>query len=213
MTKVGSVIVAGTDTGVGKTVVSAVLMKAWGASYYKPIQCGLELDEFGQTDTERVRMMTGFAPSRFFKELYCFRAPVSPHRACELEGKTIDIEQLKSTPRAPTLLIEAAGGLLVPLNPRILQIDLFRDWGFPVVLVSRTTLGTINHTLLSIEALKSRAIPTLGVIFVGDQNQDTENTICKISGVSHLGRIPWMRPVSSLAIEEAAKQMLWESPL
>lgn len=181
-------IVTGTDTGVGKTIVSAMLTLALGAIYWKPIQSGTA----GGTDTERVAALTGLPPSHFLPERYVLREPLSPHRAAELDGVAIKLANL-ALPDGPAnraLIVEGAGGVLVPINRALLQVELFARWGAPVILVARTALGTINHTLLSLEALKARSIPLLGVVFVGDAMPDSEQTIVEMGQMKRLGRLP-----------------------
>jgi dethiobiotin synthase len=181
-------IVTGTDTDVGKTVVCAMLTLALDAYYWKPIQAGTP----DGTDRERVAAMTGLPLSRWLPERYILRQPLSPHRAAELDGVAIDLAHLAlpDGPEDKFLIVEGAGGVLVPLNRATLQIDLFARWKAPIVVVARTALGTINHTLLTLEALNARAIPVLGVVFVGDAMPDTERTIVEFGRVKRLGRLP-----------------------
>src|SRR6266550_7904247 len=183
-----TLIVTGSDTGVGKTVVCAMLTLTLEGNYWKPIQSGTT----GGTDTQRVQAMTGLPSSHFAAERYVLRAPLSPHRAAELDGITIEPESL-DLPQATWkrwLIVEGAGGVLVPINRQILQIALFSRWQAPVIVVARTTLGTINHTLLSLEALKHRRIEVMGIIFVGNAMPDTERTIVEFGGIQSLGRLP-----------------------
>ncbi len=189
-----ALIIAGTDTGVGKTVVSAMLTIALDAAYWKPIQSGSKEG----TDSRTIAELTGLGPDRIFPERYLLKEPLSPHRAAELDGVAIDPEVLGELPESSRpLIIEAAGGLLVPITRSRLQIDLISAWGAPVVLVARTSLGTINHSLLSIEALRRRDIPLLGVVFVGDANEDNERTIAESSGARRLGRLPRLEKLGS----------------
>ena len=196
------IIVTGTDTGVGKTVFAAALAGARGASYWKPVQCGLD----GGGDVETVRRLSGLPPGRILPEIYRFRTAASPHRAAELDGLEIDIARLEPPGVAGPLVVEGAGGLMVPLTRTALQIEIFARWKMPVVLVARTALGTINHSLLSIEALNRRGIPLIGLAFVGDENKDSERTICEIGGARRLGRLPRLAILdqSSLAAAFAA---------
>jgi dethiobiotin synthetase len=180
------VIVTGTDTGIGKTVFAAALAGALRATYWKPIQCGLE--EGG--DSERIRTLSGLAPDRIHPEAYRLAMAASPHRAAEAEGIEISVSKLGLPDVEGPLVIEGAGGLMVPVNRQALLIDVFASWRLPVVLVARTSLGTINHSLLSIEALNGRNIPLLGVAFVGDEMPDTERTIAEMGNVRRLGRLP-----------------------
>jgi dethiobiotin synthetase len=193
-----ALIVTGTDTGVGKTVVSAMLTLALDAYYWKPIQSGLD----GPSDTETVAQLTGIAADRLLSECYRLRQPLSPHRAAELDGIEIDWQsvELPEIPPERCLIVEGAGGVLVPLARGTLQIELFARLRAPAVIVARTALGTINHTLLTIEALQRRWIPVHGIIFVGDEMPDTQRTIAEFSGERVLGRMPRLRRIDAEAL-------------
>ncbi|HEX2841940.1 dethiobiotin synthase [Hyphomicrobium sp.] len=193
------VIVTGTDTDVGKTVFAAALAAALGATYWKPIQCGLE----GGGDTTRVSALSGLPPDRIHSEVYRLAMAASPHRAAEAEGLEISLAKLKLPEVAGPLVVEGAGGLMVPINRQSLMIDLFASWRLPVILVARTALGTINHSLLSIEALNGRNIPILGIAFVGDENLDTERTIVEMGNVRRLGRLPHLSPLTRDSLRAA----------
>jgi dethiobiotin synthetase len=195
-------IVTATDTDVGKTVVSAMLTLALDAIYWKPIQAGTT----DGTDRQRVAALTDLPDDRFRPERYVLREPLSPHRAAELDGVEIDPRQLELPTDGPAgrwLITEGAGGVLVPINRRMLQVELFARWRAPVVLCARTTLGTINHTLLSLEALKRRDIDVLGVIFVGDAMPDTERTIVEFGDTKSLGRLPFLSQLNAGALKAA----------
>jgi dethiobiotin synthetase len=193
------IIVAGTDTGVGKTVFSAALAGALGAAYWKPIQSGL-LEE---TDTQIVLRLSGLSAEDVLDERYRLKTPVSPHLAAEIDGITIDTENLVLPDTKKPLVVEAAGGLLVPLTQRVTYIDLIAKWGAPVVLCARTTLGTINHSLLSIEALRARGIPLLGVAFIGEENASSEATITAMGQTRRLGRLPHLAALTPDAVRAA----------
>lgn len=193
------IIVAGTDTDIGKTVFAAALVHALDGAYWKPVQAGRE----PETDSEAVRRLAGCRSDRILPEAYVFETPASPHLAAERDGALIDIGKLTLPILARPLIVELAGGLAVPLSRDMLQIDLVARWKRPVLLVAATRLGTINHSLLSIEALKRRAVPILGVAFVGDANDDSERTICEIGGVARLGRLPRLDPVASETLHPA----------
>lgn len=196
------IVVAGTDTGVGKTMVAAMLTLGLDACYFKPLQSGTQ----GGTDTERVKALTGLPAGHFLPERYVFSRPLSPHRASELDGVEINPRALTLPPPASRpLVVELAGGLLVPVTRSLLQIDVLASWRVPVVLCSRTTLGTINHTLLSCEALRQRGIAVLGLAFVGDANEDSERTICAFSALRRLGRLPWIKKPTPAALRKAFK--------
>ncbi|MGZ3298033.1 MAG: dethiobiotin synthase, partial [Asticcacaulis sp.] len=189
-------IVSGTDTGIGKTAASAMLTLGLKTRYWKPIQSGTEEG----TDTATVKALTGLPDDRFLPEAYVLSAPLSPHRSAELDGVEIDLAKLTPPSVEGPLIIEGAGGLMVPVTRRLLQIDLFKLWGAPVILCARTGLGTINHTLLSVEALRARAIPLLGIMFIGDDNPDNIRTIADLSGARVLGRLPWLDRVDADAL-------------
>jgi dethiobiotin synthetase len=189
------IVVSGTDTGIGKTVFAAALARALGAAYWKPIQSGLLDGADGET-------VAGLGVARVLPEAYRLTEPLSPHRAAELDGVTIDPARL-IPPADDPLVIEGAGGVLVPVTRALLYADLFARWALPVVLVARTGLGTINHSLLSIEALRARGVPVLGMAFVGDANADNEATICAIAGVKRLGRLPRLDRLDEGSLAEA----------
>jgi dethiobiotin synthetase len=193
------IIVTGTDTGVGKTVFAAALSGAIGASYWKPVQAGLE--EGG--DRIVAEALGGLAPSRLIPEAYRLATPCSPHRAAQIDGIEIDPARLVPPRCEQPLVIEGAGGALVPLTRRLLYADLFAIWQAPAVIVARTSLGTINHSLMTIEALRSRAVPILGIAFVGDANEDSESTIAAMGNVRRLGRLPWLCELSRATLLEA----------
>jgi dethiobiotin synthetase len=197
-----AIVVAGTDTDVGKTVFAAALSGALDGCYWKPVQCGLT----PETDTEAVRRLSGLAPDRILPEAYRLALPASPHLAAEREGIEIDVERLAPPKVEPTLIIEPAGGLMVPLTRRVLQIEVMARWKLPVVLVASTRIGTINHSLLSIEALKSRSMPLLGVAFAGEANPDSERTVAEIGGVRLLGRLPRVDPLNADTLRAAFEQ-------
>jgi dethiobiotin synthetase len=194
-----SLVVSGTDTDVGKTVFAAALTRALSGVYWKPVQCGLE----GETDIETVHRLSGLGKEHFLPEIYRLRTPVSPHRAAELDGVAIDPAKLVLPRTSSTLIVEGAGGLMVPLTRSLLAIDLFARWGAPVILCARTALGTINHTLLSLEALRRRSVPVAGVAFIGEENADTECTITGIGAVRKLGRLPVLNPLNQDALAKA----------
>lgn len=182
-----ALVITGTDTDVGKTVFAAALAGAMGAYYWKPVQAGTE----GGGDRERTAALSGLPAERLLPEAYRLRTPCSPHRAAAIENLVIDPERLKPPPQRP-LVIEGAGGALVPVTPDLLYADLFARWSLPVVVVARTALGTINHSLLTIEALRARGIRLLGIAFVGEAVEDSEATIARLGGVRRLGRLPML---------------------
>ncbi|MGE3148241.1 MAG: dethiobiotin synthase [Pseudorhodoplanes sp.] len=179
-------VVSGTDTDVGKTIFAAALTAALDGFYWKPVQAGLE----GETDSDIVRRLGGVPPDRILPERYRLSLPASPHKAARADNILIDADALTPPATARPLVIEGAGGLLVPLTPYTLQIDLFARWSLPVILCARTSLGTINHTLLSVESLRHRNVPLHGIAFIGDENTDSESIIIAMSGARRLGRLP-----------------------
>lgn len=195
-----SIIVTGTDTEIGKTVFAAALVGALGAHYWKPVQAGLD---DGHGDRDRVARLAGVGADRIVPEAYRLATPCSPHRAAEIDGVTIDPSRLTLPLVEGPLVIEGAGGVLVPLTREMTYADQFARWGCPVVLVARTALGTINHSLLSIEALRARGIDLLGVAFVGEANEDSEATICQMGKVRRLGRLPRLDPLTPETLRAA----------
>lgn len=193
------VVIAGTDTDIGKTIFAAGLTAALDGCYWKPIQAGLD----GETDAQCVKRLSNLDSSRILAEAYRLKTPSSPHRAAELDGIEIDVEKLRPPATSRPLIIELAGGLAVPLTRRDLQIDVVARWKLPVILCASTRLGTINHSLLSIQALKQRGIPILGVAFIGDENGDSQKTICAFGGVKMLGRLPHLEPLTADTLQMA----------
>ncbi len=193
------IVVTGTGTGVGKTVFAAALVAALEGDYWKPVQSG----ESGGTDTEVVRRLTRLSGRRLHAEAYRLAMPASPHWAAEAEGIAIDAAGLEPPVCVRPLVIEGAGGVLVPLTREVMFADVFARWGVPVILVAGTGLGTINHTLLSIEALAARGVPILGVAFVGEGNAASEEIICERGGVRRLGRMPVLDPLTPDALSAA----------
>ncbi len=193
-------IITGTDTDIGKTVFSAALMlglEKAGQSphYWKPVQSGID----GDVDTKAVQKLTSLPNERFLPERYIFSEPLSPHRAAELDDTKINIDELQNLSNIPkcdsSMVIEGAGGLMVPLTRENLQINLYKKWNIPIILCARTGLGTINHTLLSLEAIWSRGIPLKGIVFIGEENIDNIRTIAEFSDVKILGHLPILDPL------------------
>ncbi|KTE22306.1 MULTISPECIES: dethiobiotin synthase [unclassified Sphingopyxis] len=187
-------IITGTDTGIGKTVFSAALAGAMRTPYWKPIQSGLE----DETDSEAVARLAGVA---VLPEAYRLVTPASPHLAAEIDGVTIDAKAL--TPAEGAVIVEGAGGALVPVTRSLLYADLFARWQIPVIVCARTSLGTINHSLLTIEALKSRGVPIHGLVFLGDAMDDSEAIIPDIGGIRRLGRLPFLDPLTPETLAQA----------
>ncbi len=191
-------IVTGTDTGIGKTVFAAALSAHLGARYWKPVQAGLAED----ADSKVVARLAG-GRAQVLAEAYRLTTPCSPHEAARIDGVTIDPARLALPEGEGPLVVEGAGGVLVPHAGDLLAADLFARWALPVVLVARTSLGTINHTLLSLEALRARGIAVLGVAFSGDAEPVAEEAIARIGHVRHLGRLPRLNPLNAETLAKA----------
>lgn len=192
-------VIAGTDTGVGKTIFSAALAGALGASYWKPVQAGLA----EETDSQTVARLSGLPPALLLPEAWRLATPASPHIAARFDGFEIDADRLVPPACGGPLIIETAGGLMTPLTRHVTTIDMLARWRIPVILVARTTLGTINHSLLSIEAMRRRDIPVHGLAFVGDANEETQTTIACMGAVRALGRLPFLAQLTRENLREA----------
>lgn len=198
----GHLVVTGTDTGIGKTVVAAGLAAALGAGYWKPVQSGLE----GETDSEAAARLGRLSPERVLPEAWRLATPASPHLAADIDGVAIDPDALDPPPTAGPLVIEGAGGVLVPLTRQVVFADLFARWQWPVVLCARTGLGTINHSLLSLEALRTRRVPVAGIVFIGEARPDSEAVITALGRVPHLGRLPRLDPLTAETLAAAIRR-------
>ena len=192
-------VICGTDTDVGKTIVSALFVQGLEATYWKPVQSGTE----GGGDRQRVIDLLELPKERWQQEAYAFQAPVSPHWAAEREGRCIDPEQLKLPAIDGPLVVETAGGLMVPLTRHWLQIQQLKRWKLPVVLVARSELGTLNHTLLSLEALRTRNIAILGLVMNGPPHADNPRTLNELGDVTLLCELP---PIEELSAAALARQ-------
>lgn len=200
-----SLVICGTDTDVGKTVVSALVVQGLGATYWKPVQSGLE----GGGDSGRLQALLQLPATRVLPEAYRLQTPVSPHWAAELEGITIDPARLALPAVAGALVVETVGGLLVPLRRDWLQIDQLAAWGLPVLLVARSGLGTLNHTLLSVQALRQRSIPLLGLVLNGPLHPDNPATLAALAQAPVLAQLPSLEPLtaSGLATQWRAQDL------
>jgi dethiobiotin synthase len=181
-------IITGTDTNVGKTLIAAGFVHLLQASYWKPLQTGIAA---GDDDSKTVQQLTGMANTHFLPPLARLQAPLSPAAAAEAEGIHLRTLPLLSVPTTHgALVIEGAGGVHVPVNRTTLMIDLFKAWKLPTLVVARTSLGTINHTLLTVEALRRRQIPILGVVLNGTVNTSNRLAIEHHGQVAILGEVP-----------------------
>ena len=199
------IIICGTDTDVGKTIVSSFFVQGLEAIYWKPIQSGTEED----TDTQTVCKLLNLESNRHLSERYKFKAPVSPHWAAEKESRFIEPNNLNLPDLDKLIIIETAGGLMVPLNRNWLQIDQLKVWGAPIILVARTGLGTLNHTLLSLEALKHRNLDVLGIVLNGPPHKDNPKTLEQFGDTKILASLPIFDEVNAKVLsQEWNKQQL-----
>ena len=199
------IIICGTDTDVGKTIVSSFLVQGLKGIYWKPIQSGTEEG----TDTKTVCNLLSLEPNSYLPERYKFKAPVSPHWAAEQESAFIEPSNLKLPDLDELIIIETAGGLMVPLNRDWLQIDQLKAWGAPIILVARTGLGTLNHTLLSLEALKYRNLDVLGIVLNGPPHKDNPKTLEQFGNTKILASLPIFDEVNAKVLsQEWHKQQL-----
>ena len=195
--------VTGIGTEVGKTIASTIITQALKADYWKPVQAG-ELDD---SDRMKVETLIDNDRSKFHPEAYRLNQPMSPHAAAERDGVEIDISSIKMPHTDNHLVIEGAGGLLVPLNDKDTILNLIETLNCEVILVSRHYLGSINHTLMSIELLKQRNIPVKGILFNGKENKDTESIITKMGGIEVLGRIDELENLNKSVINSIAQDL------
>ncbi len=204
MTFPSCLFVTGTDTNVGKTVTAAMLTLGLNAAYWKPVQSGLE----PISDTDYIRQVTELDPSHFIPERYRLTQPLSPHAAAAIDGVQICLSdfELPSTDK-PHLVIEGAGGLMVPLNDRHFMIDLIQHFNLPVCLVARSTLGTINHTLLSIAQLRRYEIPILGVVINGEPNVSNREAIARYGKVPILAELEPLSTINPATLRAAFHQI------
>jgi dethiobiotin synthetase len=177
--------ITGIGTDVGKTVVAAILTEALEADYWKPIQAG----DLENSDTIKVQGLISNSKTVFHKEAYRLTQPMSPHAAAKIDNIVIDFDKIVTPQTSNNLIIEGAGGLMVPLNDNQLIIDLIKKLDVETILVSQNYLGSINHTILSLESLKVKKLKVAGIIFNGDENKETEEYILNYTGVKLLGRI------------------------
>ncbi len=201
------IIICGTDTDVGKTIVSSFFVQGLKGIYWKPVQSGTEEG----TDTETVCNLLNLEPNRHLSERYKFKAPVSPHWAAERESRFIEPSNLHLPELDELIIIETAGGLMVPLNRNWLQIDQLKVWGAPIILVARTGLGTLNHTLLSLEALKNRNLDVLGIVLNGPPHNDNPKTLEQFGDTKILANLPIFNELNAKVLsQEWKKQQLDE---
>ena len=193
-------VVAGTDTDVGKTLVSALLVQGLGAHYWKPVQCGgLELGGDRQTVAE----LSGCPPERLLPNAYALEQPASPNQAAAAEGISIEAKKLELPQLPGAFVVETAGGLLVPFSNKLLQIDMISKWQLPVLLVARSGLGTLNHSLLSLEAMQSRGITVLGLVLNGPEHPNNKQTLEEMSESRVLACLPTLPSCNLSSLQQA----------
>ena len=192
-------LVTGIGTDVGKTVVSAIITQALEDDYWKPIQSG----ELENSDSHKINGLTNDCVN-IIPERYRLTEPLSPHASAAIDGVQLQLSELTLPESNRNLLVEGAGGLMVPINDTDLLIDAFKQWNLPVIIVSRHYVGSINHTLLTIEALQNRGITIKGLVFVGDENTATESFILNHTKVPFLMRVPIAAEVTADFVQEQA---------
>ena len=196
-------IICGTDTDIGKTLISSFFVKGLNSFYWKPIQSGIEL----QTDSQTVEKLAQVSKEKIIKEAYVFTKPLSPHWAAEIDQKTINFDKLRLPKVQDSLIVETAGGLMVPITRNFLQIDQIKQWDLPVILVCKSSLGTLNHTLLSIEALKRRNIEIFGLVVNGEKHLDNPKTLVDFSGIPLIAEFPYLPKVDSNNLDILWKEL------
>ncbi len=193
-------VITGTDTGVGKTVFAAALARALDAYYWKPVQAGTG----EETDTAAVQRLTGLPSERLLAEAYRLRQPEAPHFAALREGVAIEVGKLTlPATGGQALVVEGVGGLLVPLAKQVLLADVIAGWDQPVIVCARTRLGTINHTLLTLEVARARGLRVHGVAFIGFAEPEVEQLIVELGQVRRLGRLPMLAPLNRQTLVDA----------
>ena len=201
--------ITGIGTDVGKTVAAAIVTEALEADYWKPIQAG----DLENSDIHKVKRLISNKKSHFHENAFALNTPMSPHAAAEIDGVKISAKKLKQPKTKNSLVIEGAGGLLVPINEKETIADLIQP-DYKVILVSRHYLGSINHTLLTVEALKSRKLTCAGIIFSGEENPSSEAIIKKMTGLPEIGRIdqePYFDPNVILEYADKFRNKLTEN--
>ncbi|MFA6276703.1 MAG: dethiobiotin synthase [Pedobacter sp.] len=198
--------ITGIGTGIGKTIVSAILTEKLKADYWKPIQSG----DLEQSDSLAIENLISNSKTKIHPETYRLNNPLSPHLSARLDGIQIELNEFHLPKIENSLIIEGAGGLLVPLNDYELILDLIKHLNVQVIVVSQNYLGSINHTLLTVNALNQHNIRIKGIIFNGEPNFETENYILKYAQVSCLGKIPLLKNVNKQAIIEAGNYLTFE---
>ena len=196
-------IICGTDTDIGKTLISSFFVRGLDSFYWKPIQSGIE----SQTDSQTVEKLAQLSKEKIIKEAYVFTKPLSPHWAAEIDQKIINFDDLRLPKVQGPLIIETAGGLMVPITRKFLQIDQIKQWNLPVILVCKSSLGTLNLSLLSIEALKRRNIEILGLVVNGEKHLDNPKTLVDFSGIPLIAEFPYIKKMDSNNLDILWKEL------
>lgn len=190
--------VTGTDTAVGKTLVSAWLLSHLDARYWKPVQAGTE----PTTDSETVQRLAELPADRILPEAYVLPDPMAPHEAARRAGIALEMDKLEAPACEDLLIVEGAGGLMVPITDDAYMIDLAAELDLPLVLVARSTLGTVNHTLLSIEAIRRRGLPLAGVVITGPETPHNRAAIERYGQIEVIAEIPFLETISRAALRD-----------
>jgi len=193
------IAIAGIHTGIGKTIASAIIAQALEADYWKPVQAGLE-----ERDAALLKTLLTNGEQRIHPEALLLTQPLSPHAAAKIDGITVDHTTFAWPVTNKTLIVETAGGILSPISDTATMADFMQHYKLPAILVSQNYLGSINHTLLSIEVLKSRKIPIIGIVMSGDTNESSEAYIETYSGVPIIARIPFLKNIDAVSVKEIA---------
>ena len=197
-----AIVITGTDTDIGKSVFAAGLAGALDGYYWKPVQAGIE----GETDSDTVARLSGLPAQRILPEAYRLFTPASPHLAARLDGVEIDPARLALPEVDGPLIVEGAGGALVPLTDSLLFADMMARWQAPVIICARTGLGTINHSLLTVEALRARNLSVAGIVFIGDRHEENERIVPERAGVPSLGRLPLLARLDAGTLVKAMRE-------
>lgn len=195
--------VTGIGTGIGKTIASAVLTEKLKADYWKPIQSG-DLD---QSDSLAIESLISNTHTKIHPETYRLNHPLSPHLSAKMDEVEIELNKFQLPKTENNLIVEGAGGLMVPLNSKQLILDLIKYLNLEVILVSQHYLGSINHTLLTINTSKQHHIPIKGIVFNGDENLESQDYILKYTGIKHLGNIPFLENISKSEIIKVGENL------
>ena len=196
-------VICGTDTDIGKTLISAFFVRGLNSFYWKPIQSGIE----SGSDSQVVTKLAKANKTKIINEAYIFKEPVSPHWAAEIDKKVINLNLLNLPNVDGPLIVETAGGLMVPITRNYLQIDQIKKWDIPVILVCKSGLGTLNHTLLSIEALKKRNIKILGLVINGKKHLDNPKTLTEFSSLPIIAEFPYIKKIDSNNLDILWKEL------